>query len=120
MAFRSAGLDKIARRFEAAMLEETMTTDERAELDGEEYDAFLSVAGVACLCLTCGERSTEDPHNVANSKFQLRCGACGKHCLPEEELTPETWGILLCKRAGAVSIFKDTTGHVWMYERISA
>jgi hypothetical protein len=92
--------------------------DERAELDGEEYDDYLAVAGVACICLTCGERSTVDPHNLDSSRYRMLCGACGKHIMVEDEISPETWGILLCKRMGHHGcIAKDTTGHEWHFER---
>jgi hypothetical protein len=95
----------------------TYIEDERAEQDTAEYDEYLALYGLPFLCLTCGERSKVDPHTAESQFCRVECGACGKTCLPEEEITPELAGILLCRRAGAVTIFKETQGHVWMYVR---
>lgn len=90
--------------------------DAAAERDEQEYAGFLSDYGIPHVCLTCGERQTVDPHSPAYQKFDVLC-ACGKHCLPEDEITPDLSGILLCRRAGAVTIAKDQSGHVWHYVR---
>lgn len=86
-------------------------------MTAEEYheEEFLQKTGEWFICKDCGERelvSIYDRHYPDD----LFCGYCSKELVPEDEITPDLAGILLCKRAGAVSIFKNTQGHVWMYE----
>jgi hypothetical protein len=85
--------------------------------DQARYERYCQEVGIPHVCLTCGERSQVSPHSKGYHKFNVLCGACGKHCLPEDEITPLLAGKLLCLRAGAVSIFSDKSGHVWMYQR---
>lgn len=94
--------------------------DAAAERDEQEYAGFLSDYGIPHVCLTCGARQTVDPHSPDYQKFNVLC-ACGKHCLPEDEITPDLAGILLCRRAGAnaFNLAKDDKGHERHYERVT-
>lgn len=74
--------------------------DATAERDEQLYADFLATYGIPHVCLTCGEREVIDPrsrHYLAHSVF---CGQCTHEMLPEDEITPELAGKLLCKRAG--------------------
>lgn len=91
--------------------------DTAAERDEQEYAEWLATYGIWHVCSACGERELTSPrsrHYLAHSVF---CGHCTKEMLVEDDLTPELAGILLCRRAGAVTIAKDIQGHVWMYVR---
>lgn len=86
------------------------------EQDDYWYDQYLAWAGIPHVCLTCGERQQVDPNSASYRKFEVLCH-CGKHCLPEDEITAELWGKLLCRRAGVIRYNRNIQGHVWHYIR---